>query len=148
MQRSAPVRQMLHVNDRSVVVSIPTRLDECGACMARVREVQSTQNTDRDTLVSVLRCLKQTDFNIAVDIAAHANQKLRDKIGNVLTDIWTRNSSDADAATGQLTSHEDIQTYMREMLKEHVDANKTMLVKCDNDTLCTWILGFITSWEL
>lgn len=95
----------------------------------------------------ILSELKQTDFAVAVDIAAHANQKLRDKLGNILPDIWSRNSSDAETATGQLTSHEDIQTYMREMLKEHVEANKTMLVKCDNDTLCTWILGFVTSWE-
>lgn len=133
---------------RAVVVQNPTRLDECGPCMPRVRAVQSAVNTDRDMLVAVLRCLKQTDFNIAVDIAAHANQKLRDKLGNVLTDIWTRNSSDADAATGQLTSQEDIQTYMKEMLQEHISTNKSVLLKCDNDTLCTWILGFITSWEL
>jgi hypothetical protein len=91
--------------------------------------------------------LKQSDFAVAVDIAAHANQKLRDKLGNILPDIWSRNSSDAETATGQLTSHEDIQTYMREMLKQHVEANKALLVKCDNDTLCTWIVGFVTSWE-
>ena len=126
-------------------VKPPTRLDECGACMSLIRE---PSNKDQSVLVAVLRCLKQTDFNVAVDIAAHANQKLRDKLGNVLTDIWTRNSSDADAATGQLTSHEDIQTYMREMLQEHIATNKSVLLKCDNDTLCTWILGFITSWEL
>jgi histone H3/H4 len=95
----------------------------------------------------ILRELKQSDFAVAVDIAAHANQKLRDKLGNILPDIWSRNSSDAETATGQLTSQEDIQTYMREMLKEHVEANKSLLVKCDNDTLCTWILGFVTSWE-
>jgi hypothetical protein len=91
--------------------------------------------------------LKQSDFAVAVDIAAHANQKLRDKLGNILPDIWSRNSSDAETATGQLTSHEDIQTYMREMLKEHVEANKALLVKCDNDTLCTWIVGFVNTWE-
>lgn len=123
----------------------PTKLDECGACMS---VIIGPQSKDKNVLVAVLRCLKQTDFNVAVDIAAHANQKLRDKLGNVLTDIWTRNSSDADAATGQLTSHEDIQTYMREMLQEHIATNKSVLLKCDNDTLCTWILGFITSWEL
>ena len=95
----------------------------------------------------MLRVLKQTDFNVAVGIAAHANQKLRDKLDNIVTEIWTRNSSDADTATGQLTSHEDIQTYMRDMLKEHVESNKTLLLKCDNDTLCTWILKFVTSWE-
>ncbi len=122
----------------------PTRLDECGACMPHLR-LPAAENS---VLVGVLRCLKQTDFNVAIDIAAHANQKLRDKLGNVLTDIWTRNSSDADAASGQLTSHEDIQTYMKEMLREHIDTNKSVLLKCDNDTLCTWILGFVTSWEL
>ena len=101
----------------------------------------------RKKLTEILRVLKQTDFNVAVGIAAHANQKLRDKLGNILADIWTRNSSDAETATGQLTSHEDIQTYMRDMLKEHVDSNKTLLLKADNDTLCTWILNFVTSWE-
>lgn len=106
------------------------------------------QKTEFKTNVrKILREMKQSDFAVAVDIAAHANQKLRDKLGNILPDIWSRNSSDAETATGQLTSHEDIQTYMREMLKEHVEANKALLVKCDNDTLCTWILGFVTSWE-
>ena len=33
------------------------------------------------------------------------------------------------------------------MLQEHIATNKGLLLKCDNDTLCTWILGFITSWE-
>jgi hypothetical protein len=101
----------------------------------------------RADICNILRMMKQCDFSVAVDIAAHANQKLRDKLGNILPDIWSRNSSDAETATGQLTSQEDIQTYMREMLKEHVEANKGLLVKCDNDTLCTWILGFMTSWE-
>jgi hypothetical protein len=101
----------------------------------------------RADVCNILRLLKQCDFSVAVDIAAHANQKLRDKLGNIMPDIWSRNSSDAETATGQLTSQEDIQTYMREMLKEHVEANKGLLVKCDNDTLCTWILGFMTSWE-
>lgn len=106
------------------------------------------KKTEYKTIIcKVLRELKQTDFGVAVDIAAHANQKLRDKLGNILPDIWSKNSSDAETATGQLTSHEDIQTYMREMLKEHVEANKQLLVKCDNDTLCTWIVGFVTSWE-
>ena len=127
----------------------PMRLDECNAEMQKILE--NTQNPrvtkDMGILLSVLECLKQTDFNIAVDIASHANLKIRDKLGNVLGDIWTRNSTDADSATGQLTSQEDIQTYMREMLQEHIATNKGLLLKCDNDTLCTWILGFITSWE-
>jgi hypothetical protein len=124
----------------------PTSIDEFPGCISTtVTELCVRQNPD--VIVGMLEILKQTDFTAAVDIAAHANQKLRDKLGNILTDIWSRNSSDAEAATGQLTSHEDIQTYMREMLKEHVDANKALLVKCDNDTLCTWILGFVTSWE-
>ena len=144
----------------------PLSLDECGDDYMEVlvqmfydeqrppntEPTQLTQPTPpvalfRKKLIDVLRVLKQTDFNVAVGIAAHANQKLRDKLGNILTDIWTRNSSDADTATGQLTSHEDIQTYMRDMLKEHVESNKTLLLKCDNDTLCTWILKFVTSWE-
>jgi len=107
----------------------------------------SEKEQARTVIAGMLRFHKQTDFNAAVDIAAHANQKLRDKLGNIMTDIWSRNASDAEAATGQLTSHEDIQTYMRDMLKEHVDTNKALLLKCDNDTLCTWILSFVTSWE-
>lgn len=149
----------------------PLSLDECGDNYMEVlvqlfydqqrhTDTQPTQPTQltqtqttppeplfRKKLIDVLRVLKQTDFNVAVGIAAHANQKLRDKLGNIVTEIWTRNSSDADTATGQLTSHEDIQTYMRDMLKEHVESNKTLLLKCDNDTLCTWILKFVTSWE-
>jgi len=123
-----------------------TSLDECAEAANEISALVSTQKYD-PTLAQVLRVLKQTDFNVAVGIAAHANQKLRDKLGNILTDIWSRNSSDADTATGQLTSHEDIQTYMREMLQEHIATNKTLLLKCDNDTLCTWILSFVTSWE-
>ena len=102
---------------------------------------------ERGMLVLVLECLKKTDFNSTVDIAAHGNLKIRDKFWNVVGDIWTLNSTDVDSATGQLTSQEDIQTYMREMLQEHITTNKGLLLKCDNDTLCTWILGFITSWE-
>lgn len=141
----------------------PWSLDECGDDYMQTLvqlyyneqpqpDTQLTQPTPaaplfRKKLIDVLRVLKQTDFNVAVGIAAHANQKLRDKLNNILAEIWTRNSSDADTATGQLTSHEDIQTYMRDMLKEHVDSNKTLLLKADNDTLCTWILNFVTSWE-
>ena len=127
----------------------PTRLDECGVHMKKILEQADIDRKIKDTgtLVAVLECLKQTDFNIAVEVAAHANLKIRDKLGNVLGDIWTRNSTDADSATGQLTSQEDIQTYMREMLQEHIATNKGLLLKCDNDTLCTWILGFVTSWE-
>ena len=127
----------------------PTRLDECSVPMLKILDHADdrTKTIDKTLLVAVLECLKQTDFNIAVEVAAHANLKIRDKLGNVLGDIWTRNSTDADSATGQLTSHEDIQTYMREMLQEHIATNKGLLLKCDNDTLCTWILGFITSWE-
>jgi hypothetical protein len=127
----------------------PTRLDECSAHMQKILEgkASSLGASERGMLVLVLECLKQTDFNIAVDIAAHGNLKIRDKLGNVLGDIWTRNSTDVDSATGQLTSQEDIQTYMREMLQDHIATNKGLLLKCDNDTLCTWILGFITSWE-
>jgi len=128
-----------------------TSLDDVLGCMSDViagGDATALPNTEhRAAIVAALRILRQTDFNVAVGIAAHANQKLRDKLGNILTDIWSRNSSDADTATGQLTSHEDIQTYMREMLKEHVEKNKALLVKCDNDTLCTWIVGFVTSWE-
>lgn len=147
---------------------LPLSLDECDHDYMEVLvqlfydeqgepDMQPTQPTQPQTtppeplfrkkLIDVLRVLKQTDFNVAVGIAAHANQKLRDKLDNIVTEIWTRNSSDADTATGQLTSHEDIQTYMRDMLKEHVESNKTLLLKCDNDTLCTWILKFVTSWE-
>ena len=139
---------------------VPLSLDECDddymAVLVQMfydeQGEQDTQTTPpeplfRKKLIDVLRVLKQTDFNVAVGIAAHANQKLRDKLDNIVTEIWTRNSSDADTATGQLTSHEDIQTYMRDMLKEHVESNKTLLLKCDNDTLCTWILKFVTSWE-
>lgn len=127
----------------------PIRLDECGAHMQKVLESKagSLGAGERSMLVLVLECLKQADFNVAVDIAAHGNLKIRDKLGNVLGDIWTRNSSDVDSATGQLTSQEDIQTYMREMLQDHIATNKGLLLKCDNDTLCTWIQGFITSWE-
>jgi hypothetical protein len=122
-------------------------LDECVQHMPTVL-AGGDPTTDRSAaIVAVLRILKQTDFNVAVGIAAHANQKLRDKLGNILTDIWSRNSSDAENATGTLTSHEDIQTYMRDMLQEHIATNKALLLKCDNDTLCTWILGFVTSWE-
>ena len=108
---------------------------------------QSTPAEKRDNLCEILGVLKQVDFNVAVDIAAHGNQKLRDKFDNILKDIWSRNACDADAATGQLTSYEDIQTYMRQMLKENFDKNKELLVQCDNDTLCSWILNFVTSWE-
>jgi hypothetical protein len=141
----------------------PFSLDECcDDCIENLVQLyyeeqpqvdtQLTQPTPavplfRKKLTEILRVLKQTDFNVAVGIAAHANQKLRDKLGNIVAEIWTRNSSDAETATGQLTSHEDIQTYMRDMLKEHVDSNKTLLLKADNDTLCTWILNFVTSWE-
>lgn len=130
-------------------VSKPTRLDECSEHMLNILHDTNnpTKTKDMGLLMAVLECLKQADFNIAVDVAAHANLKVRDKLGNVLGDIWTRNSTDADSATGQLTSQEDIQTYMREMLQEHIATNKGLLLKCDNDTLCTWILGFITSWE-
>lgn len=127
----------------------PTRLDECSLHMQKILEHADDDTKTKDTgvLVAVLECLKQTDFNIAVDIAAHGNLKIRDKLGNVLGDIWTCNSTDADCATGKLTSQEDIQTYMRDMLQDHIATNKGLLLKCDNDTLCTWILGFITSWE-
>lgn len=140
----------------------PFSLDDCGDdCVQTLVQLYYDEQPQADTqtqpttpaplfrkkLTDILRVLKQTDFNVAVGIAAHANQKLRDKLGNILADIWTRNSSDAETATGQLTSHEDIQTYMRDMLKEHVDSNKTLLLKADNDTLCTWILNFVTSWE-
>jgi hypothetical protein len=125
-----------------------TSLDDVLTCMPEVIAGADAPNTEhRAATVAALRILRQTDFNVAVGIAAHANQKLRDKLGNILTDIWSRNSSDAETATGQLTSHEDIQTYMREMLQEHIATNKALLLKCDNDTLCTWILGFVTSWE-
>jgi hypothetical protein len=122
-------------------------LDECVSCMPKMLAAGDITTDQKAAIVAVLRILKQTDFNVAVGIAAHANQKLRDKLGNILTDIWSRNSSDAESATGHLTSHEDIQTYMREMLQEHIATNKALLLKCDNDTLCTWILGFVTSWE-
>jgi len=127
----------------------PTRLDECSVHMQNMIDAASDpgKTMDMRMLVAVLECLKQTDFNIAVEIAAHANLKIRDKLGNVLGDIWTRNSTDADSATGKLTSQEDIQTYMRDMLQDHIATNKGLLLKCDNDTLCTWILGFVTSWE-
>lgn len=127
----------------------PTRLDECSGHMQKILDHANDRSTTQDIglLVAVLQCLKQTDFNIAVDIAAHGNLKIRDKLGNVLGDIWTCNSTDADCATGKLTSQEDIQTYMRDMLQDHIATNKGLLLKCDNDTLCTWILGFITSWE-
>jgi hypothetical protein len=127
----------------------PTRLDECSVHMQKMIDAADdrTRTQDIGMLVAVLECLKQTDFNIAVEIAAHANLKIRDKLGNVLGDIWTRNSTDADSATGKLTSQEDIQTYMRDMLQDHIATNKGLLLKCDNDTLCTWILGFVTSWE-
>jgi hypothetical protein len=128
-----------------------TSLDDVLVCMPDViagGDGTAPPNTEHKVaIVAALRILRQTDFNVAVGIAAHANQKLRDKLGNILTDIWSRNVSDAETATGQLTSHEDIQTYMREMLQEHIATNKALLLKCDNDTLCTWILGFITSWE-
>ena len=103
--------------------------------------------TRQDVMPKILTVLRQTDFNVAVGIASHANQKLRDKLGNILTDIWSRNSGDAVTSTGQLTSQEDIQTYMRDMLKDHVESNKAVLLQCDNATLCTWIMRFVTSWE-
>jgi hypothetical protein len=115
-----------------------TSLDECADSAAgAISNLTATTARKDTTLLRVLRVLKQTDFNVAVGIAAHANQKLRDKLGNILTDIWSRNSSDADTATGQLTSHEDIQTYMREMLQDHIATNKSLLLKCDNDTVTT-----------
>ncbi len=92
----------------------PTRLDECSAHMQKILESKASSlgANERGMLVLVLECLKQTDFNITVDIATDGNLKIRDKVVNVLGDIWTRNSTDVDSATGQLTSQEDIQTYM------------------------------------
>jgi hypothetical protein len=69
----------------------PTSLDEFPGCLPFV--AGPGVQPPPDVIVGMLEVLKQADFTAAVDIAAHASQKLRDKLGNILTDIWSRNFS-------------------------------------------------------
>jgi hypothetical protein len=94
-----------------------------------------------------IKKIKQYDFDAAVGIASHANMNLRDKYQNISKDVWCRNSGKEEMSTGQLISDDLMNELMNDHLKEHIAKNKSLLMQCDNDTLCSWIMKFIGDWQ-
>ena len=83
-----------------------------------------------------------------IAIASDANQRVRDKYGNVTSEFWNLRFNDPNGVSGKLMTDKDIKVYLDGMISDHIAENKSILMECDNnDTFIEWILAFIREWE-
>ena len=94
------------------------------------------------------KALREIDLAAAIAIASDANQRVRDKYGNVTSEIWNLRFNDPNGVSGKLMTDKDIKVYLDGMIADHIAQNKSILMECDsNDTFITWMLEFIREWE-
>jgi len=98
--------------------------------------------------VKLRNALREIDLATAIAIASDANQRVRDKYGNVTSEIWNLRFNDPNGVSGKLMTDKDIKVYLDGMIADHIAQNKSILMECDsNDTFITWMLAFIREWE-
>jgi hypothetical protein len=96
----------------------------------------------------ITNALREIDLAVAISIASHANQRIRDKYSNVNSEIWNLRFDDPTDVGGRLMTDKDIKVHLDAMITDHIAQNKAILMECDsNDTLCTWMMEFIKQWE-
>jgi hypothetical protein len=96
----------------------------------------------------ITEALREIDLAVAISIASHANQRIRDKYSNVNSEIWNLRFDSPNDVGGRLMADKDIKVHLDAMITDHITQNKAILMECDsNDTLCTWMMEFIKQWE-
>jgi hypothetical protein len=98
--------------------------------------------------VRVTEALREIDLSVAISIASHANQRIRDKYSNINSEIWNLRFDSPTDVAGRLMTDRDIKVHLDAMITDHIAQNKSILMECDsNETLCTWLMEFIHQWE-
>ena len=90
--------------------------------------------------------LQDLDLRIAVEIAGFAGVEVRDRKGNLSTDVWVRHSD--KMSVGKLIESSDLRQLLLDQLKQHLEQQKDLVEQLEDDkVVINWILKFITTWE-
>lgn len=90
--------------------------------------------------------LQDLDLQIAVEIAGYAGLDVRDRKGNLSSDVWVRHSD--KMSVGKLIEAADLRQLLLDQLKGHLAQQKDLVEQLEDDTVVVeWVLKFISTWE-
>lgn len=91
--------------------------------------------------------LKEQDMRIALRIAGIAGISCRDRHGNVVSEVWTQQST-GETENTQLLDIAVVRNMLVEQLKVHLEARREALIDLDDPGIVAkWILQFSHEWE-
>lgn len=90
--------------------------------------------------------LRDLDLQTAIEIAGYAGIEVRDRKGNLSSDVWVRHSD--KMSVGKLIEAADLRQLLLDQLKGHLNQQKDLLEQLEDDEVVVqWVLKFIDTWE-
>lgn len=107
----------------------------------------ATKAEDDPIDTNVIKELRELDMTIALSIAGFAGMDTRDRQGNIVSEIWTKNN-DTDTAAAKLLDYSDMRSMLKAQLQNHLDARKDLLIESEShEVVAQWIFNFSEAWE-
>lgn len=101
-----------------------------------------------DTLHDLIADVKRNDLLTAIEIAGLAGMPTRDRRGNVLPTIWTKQVQNMERETGVLLEANDMRKLLLEHLRESIEKRQPLLMELDStEPLVRWICETTRDWE-
>ena len=93
--------------------------------------------------------IKHSDLETAIEIAGLAGVPTRDRRGNVLSTIWTKQVQNMERETGVLLEANDMRKLLLEHLRDSITKRQALLLELDStEPLVQWICDTTQEWEL
>lgn len=90
--------------------------------------------------------VKEMDLEIAVQIAGYAGLNVRDRKGNLSSDVWVRHSD--KMSIGHLIEASDLKQILMNHLELQLNSQKELVKQLDDDKVVVdWVLHFVQTWE-
>lgn len=116
---------------------------------AQMSDNYSNMYCDVEWLAQKMRQHKRTDLLTTLDIAGMAGVHVRDRRGNILPSVWTKQVQNMERESGVLLEANDMRKLLMKTLQDNIDANKDLVMSSSNQTvLVNWIKSTTESWEL
>lgn len=110
--------------------------------------VDNASQDDQKGFHDELAHVKRDDLLAAVEIAGLAGVPTRDRRGNVLPTIWTKQVQDMERETGVLLEANDMRKLLLEHLRESIEKRQPLLMELDSTRpLVEWICETTQEWE-
>ena len=92
--------------------------------------------------------IKQLDLQTALDIVSLAGLPTHDALGNLMTSVWCKHTSDIKRETGVLMEQDDLRKILLEQLKVQIASRQALILESESTApVVEWIVDFTEQWE-